>query len=403
MTSKRNTQGDRLFEQSREIAEYYGFNSLSHTLSDLSLLKGKKRVDHLRAPKEGVPGEANRISLMEAHFNHDFNSLPQPLFLYHSEPLWKQMDRSLYGGEKAAQFSLEIIGTGKSIAEAILFKTAFTILREAGFPDISVILNSLGDRESIARFSREFNAYYRKRMNEVPSHCRDNIKKDVLKTLECAHDKCMLFKEEAPKPIASLSEESRRHFSEVLEYLESMGVPYRINHCLVGGKDFYTKTIFEIRSESDVNEKFPKQTFSPVLAKGGRYDDLTKKMWGRKEVPAVGISISMGGLGLTLPSKNQKQKESQPAAYLIQLGFEARIKCLDAIEILRRANIPIFQSLSKDRFSAQLAMTENMNIPYTIIIGQKEALEGTAIVRNMMTRCQETVPLLELPRRLKKI
>src|SRR3989344_6450958 len=387
-----------LFEQSRDIAEYYGFSSLGATLQEVSKLKGRKNV-RLRTAKEGAMGEANRITLMEAYSNFDFSPLPHPLFIYHSEPLWKTMDRNFYGGDNAVQFSLEIIGTGKSVAEAILFKTAFTILREAGFNDLNVVINSLGDRESIARFSRDFAAYYKKKMNDVPSHCRNNNKKDVLKTLECAQNKCILLKEEAPKPIASLTEDSRRHFSEVLEYLESLAVPYRINHCLVGGKDFYTKTIFEIRSDGP-NEKYLKKQFEPVIGKGGRFDDLTKKMWNRKEVPSVGISISMGGLGLKAPS-TKKREEVKPTAYLIQLGFDAKLRCLDAIEILRQSRISVYQSLSRDQFSAQLAFTEKMEIPYTIIIGQKEALEGTSIVRNMATRSQETVPLLDLHRRLK--
>lgn len=394
--------GNLLYEQSREIAEYYGFISLTDTLASLTDIKSKE-PPKLRQPKEGVPGEANRITLMDAYVNHGLSALPQPILIYHSEPLWKQMERAEYGGANAVQFSLEIIGTTKSIAEAILFKTAFTILEEAGFKNMSVVVNSLGDRDSIARFSREFGAYYRKRMSEVPGHCRELIKKDVLKALECATEKCMLFKEEAPKPIASLSEESRRHFSEVLEFLESMSVPYRINHCLVGGKDFYTKTIFEIHSDDESNAEYPKRKLEKVLAKGGRYDDLPRQMMGKREIPAVGISISMGGLGLTLPKRNAPKKNKQATAYLIQLGFDAKLKSLDAIEILRRAHIPIYQSLSKDRFSAQLAMTEKLDIPYMIIIGQREALEGTAIVRNMTTRCQETILLSELPRRLKKV
>ena len=403
MHENRDRIGKELFEQSKEVAEYYGFSSIESSLAALRELKGDKETRGLRQPKEGAPGEANRLTIMDAYANHGLSSLPVPLLLYHSEPLWKQMDRARYGEAIAVQFSLEIIGTEKSIAEAILLKTAFTILYEAGFKNLSVVVNSLGDRESIARFAKEFANYYRKHMHDVPSHCRENIKKDVMKTLECAQDKCMLFKEEAPKPIASLSEDSRRHFSEVLEFLESMEVPYRINHCLVGGKDFYTKTIFEIRSDDGANAVFSKRAFEPLLAKGGRFDDLTRKLWGKKDVPSVGISISMGGLGLLLPNKNTKRKVIHPVAYLVQLGFDAKLKCLDAIEILRRAKIPIYQSLSKDRFSAQLALLEKMNIPYTIIIGQKEALEGTAIVRNMATRSQETVSLMELPKRLRKV
>lgn len=392
-----------LFEKAQEVAEHYGFSSLAKILREAEETRGaKKAVIH--PPKPDTPGEADRLSIMRAYIDLNLSNLPQPLMIYHSEPLHKTMDRSTCGGKNAVQFSLEMIGSSKSIAEATLFKTAFAILREVGFENFTVTINSLGDRDSINRFIREFTNYYRKRITEVPNHCRQWLKKDVFKVLECSQEKCMLIKEHAPKPIAALSEESRAHFSEVLEFLESMQVPYMINNCLVGGKDYYTRTIFEIQTEDTVNKKYPKATFSPTLARGGRYDDLSRKAGSKKDVAAVGISISMGGLGLLLPKRRKENKSSRKSGvYLIHLGMLAKQQSLQALELLRKSKISVYQSLSRDRISVQVAAAEKMNIPYTIIIGQKEALEGTAIVRNMSTRSQETIPLPALPTRLKKI
>jgi len=388
----------RRYEKAREIARYYGFSPLS------SLLEGPLKGRKLNLGKEGVPGEAKRQNLLEAYVKHDLGTLPQPLLLYHSEPLPKQLPREKYGGAHGVLFSLEIIGSGKSIAEAILFKTASIILEELGFEKLYVELNSLGDRESIARFSREFSTYCGKHAADIPGPCRAHLKKkDVFRTLECmnSHEKCSILTEAAPKPMGSLSEASRTHFSEALEYLESMRMPYAINHCLVGGKDFYTKTIFEIHTEEPESRKMKGKLATSLLAKGGRYDDLSKKFGAKKEVPAVGISLSLGGLGLAEPKK-EVLKPKAPAAYLIQLGFDAKLQSLAAIEVLRQARIPVLQALPKDRMSAQIMVAEKMAIPYTIIIGQKEALEGSAIVRHMKTRSQETIPLPQLPAYLRQ-
>ena len=87
----------------------------------------------------------------------------------------------------------------------------------------------------------------------------------------------------------------------------------------------------------------------------------------------------------------------------MQIGFEAKLKSLEVVEILRSAKIPTYQSLSKDKLSSQLQIAENLKIPFTIIMGQKEAVENSVIVRSMNTRSQETVPLPLLAKYLAKL
>jgi len=390
-----------VYEKAVSIARYYGFVSVAETLATAENI-GKKKA-HIPAPKEGLPGEANRPGLMKALVEYQIANPTTPIMVYHSEPLRKSMHREEYGGKDAVLFALEIIGVSKSIAEALLFKTTTIIMQELGFDDLMVEINSLGDRESITRFSREFTNYYKKHTEEVPTHCQSNLRKDIFKVLECAQDKCMLFKDRAPKPISTLTENSREHFTEVLEFLESMELPFSINNCLVGGKDYYTRTIFEISTAETVNKLSPKKKFDPILARGGRYDDLAKKLGSKRDIPAVGITITLGGLGIIPPKKELAKKIKKPKIYLIHLGFEAKIKSLAALEVLRKGKVAIYQSLSKDRLSVQIAIAENMKVPFMLIIGQKEALEGTAILRNMHNRSQETVPVSRLPQFIKDL
>jgi histidyl-tRNA synthetase len=93
----------------------------------------------------------------------------------------------------------------------------------------------------------------------------------------------------------------------------------------------------------------------------------------------------------------------KPKIYFIQLGNEAKLKSLNIIDILRKAHIPIAQSLSKDSLGSQLGIAEKLGIPYTIIFGVKEALENSVIVRNMSNRSQETVKIPKLLDYLKEL
>ena len=140
------------------------------------------------------------------------------------------------------------------------------------------------------------------------------------------------------------------------------------------------------------------------IASGGRYDYLARQIGSKKDVPAVGISI---GVDRIIASDWYKKLSprilKKPKIYFIQLGSEAKLKSLNVIEILRKAHIPIAQSLSKDSLGSQLAIAEKLSIPYTLIFGVKEALENSVIVRNMSNRSQETVKLDKLLEYLKKI
>jgi histidyl-tRNA synthetase len=85
------------------------------------------------------------------------------------------------------------------------------------------------------------------------------------------------------------------------------------------------------------------------------------------------------------------------------LGAEAKLKSLNVIEILRKAHIPIAQTLSKDNLGSQLASAEKLGVPYVLIFGLKEALSDSVIVRDMSNRSQETVKLGKLLDYLKEL
>ena len=132
-----------------------------------------------------------------------------------------------------------------------------------------------------------------------------------------------------------------------------MGIPYNINKNLVRGLSYYTRTVFEI-IEQDAGEEGALLT----LAGGGRYDYLARQVGGKSDVPAVGISIGVDRI-ITAPwyKKIAPRILKKPKMYFIQLGADAKLKSLNVIEILRKAHIPIAQSLSKDSLGSPLPIT----------------------------------------------
>ena len=93
----------------------------------------------------------------------------------------------------------------------------------------------------------------------------------------------------------------------------------------------------------------------------------------------------------------------QPKFFFIQFGSIAKLKSLSVIESLRQARIPVHHLLTSDKFVGQLTAAESLKTPFVIIMGQKEALENTVVVRQMSTRSQEIIPIPDLPVYLSKL
>lgn len=422
------------FEKAAEVAVYYGFKPIETPIlekegvftsgvgEDTDIV-GKemytlrtKGGDHLALRPEGT------AAIMRAYIENGMNAWPQPVMLYYYGPFFRHESPQRGRLRQLHQFGVEMLGTPKSIADAIIMRTILVILEEAGFKNTVLMVNSIGDKECRPAYIRELTSYYRKHMNEICADCRERMKKNPLRALDCKNPKCVPIKQGAPQSMSALCGPCRDHFKEVLEYLEAMNISYRINPHLVRGLDYYTRTVFEIidgeeeqaakkePSKEPVEEKNkegkePERKPEPLaIASGGRFDYLAKNLGSKKDVPGVGGAI---GVDRIIMSPKHKPLEprimKKPKIYFIQFGFEAKLKSLSIIEILRKHRVPIFQSLSKDSLSAQLSVAERLKIPYTIIFGQKEALEGTVIVRDMNTRSQDTLNINDLPEYIKRM
>lgn len=400
-----------LFEKAQEVAVYYGFRPIETPIlereevftssvgigtdivdKEMYTLR-TKGGDHLALRPEGT------AAVMRAYIEHGMQAQPQPIMLYYYGPFFRHDKPQRGRYRELRQFGLETIGAEKSIADALTIKTVTSILEEAGAQNISIDINSIGDKECRPAYIRELTNYYKKHANSICNNCRQRLKENPLRVLDCKDEKCQPIKEGAPDTMSYLCGPCKHHFKETLEYLEEMQIPYVINKNLVRGLGYYTRTVFEV-IEQDAGEDGQPLT----IAAGGRYDYLAKSLGHKKDVPAVGASIGIDRVILSpWHEKLAPRIMKKPKIYFIQLGMEAKLKSLNIIEILRKARIPIHQSLSKDSLSAQLAIAEKMQIPYTIIFGQKEAIERSVIVRDMSDRSQKTVAIDKLSDYLKKL
>lgn len=383
-------------DKAMEAATYYGFTPIEKPVVEkIDENNAKNLIEGESISKDYIVSYPLEISLEEKssllrHYaDNNLIAEPQPVMFSYKDITTLSKSKKLAAKERF--LDLQILGSFKSVAEIILIKTALSILSDNKIKDVCIDINSIGDRESTNRFVRELSSYYRKNINGMRSHCRQLFKKDPFSLLECDKEECCRgLNEESPKAISFLSEPSRQHFKEVLEGLEILDIPYRINNSLIPDRRHCSQTIFEI-----INEEEDKKE---IIASGGRYDGLAKKLGLKKDIPAIGLRIYSKKL---LSNTMSASKIKTPIFFFIQLGFEAKLKGLNIIEMLRKSKIPVCQSLSRDMLGGQIAMAEKMKIPYALIMGKKESMDNTIMVRDMNTRSQEIIPIENLSAYLK--
>lgn len=442
-----------IYDKLESIAEYYDFKpiqtphlekidlftaSVGETTDivekEMYTLKTKGK-DHLALRPEGT------APIMRAYLAGGMQSRPQPVLLYYKGSFFRHENPQKGRLREFQQFGLEIIGEKKGVAEATIIKIFLTAIQELGGKDLIVHINSIGDKECRNVYKKELTAFYRKKINHICRDCKNRMKTNPLRLLDCKDDKCQVIKKEAPRMIDYLCQHCRDHFKDTLELLDAFEVPYIVDHTLVRGIDYYSRTVFEIfpiplkevvkvvekkeeiveevaeatsetaeKTEGETKEKEVATEEEPIkqketisaLAAGGRYDDLGKIL-SKKEIAASGGAIGMERLIAFLKERGIKPKpKKKPKIFFVQLGSSAKFKGFAVTEKLRKAGIPISQSFAKEGLSDQLKIASKLNIPYAIILGQKEALDDTVILRNMDNRSQDIVPIEEIVEAIKK-
>ena len=373
------------FDKEMIVASYFGFTPIiSPEVTDKDITTQKTVKDpyynlgYIEKEKPFAADIVEKIALIRAYQEWGLNHEPHPLLITYHKPIQKGARKK--PGESS--LGLEIIGLQSSSAEALLIRTCLSILQDEGYTNLSIRLNSLGDKESINDYERMISGYVRKNINAMTPELRKLVKQDIFEVIRTKDPKCEHIHNDAPKSMSFLSESARIHFKEVLEYVESFDIPYTIRTTLINSPSFCSQTQFEIISENEKGEE-------NVLASGFCYSRLTKKLGMKRELPSFGAT-------LCFKKKNTGtivKTFSKPRFYLIQLGFQGKMKSLHVIDILRKAKIPVTHALAKDKLQSQLGSAENTRVTHVLIIGQKEAIENSVTVRDMNTRVQETVPI----------
>jgi histidyl-tRNA synthetase len=359
-----------------------------------------KGGDTLALRPEFTPG------IVRAYIEHGMKSLPQPIKLYSFGPLFRHEKPQAGRYRQFHQFNLEVFGDENPVIDAQIIQIFYNVLKELKLKNLIVEINSIGDSQCRPYYKKLLVSYFKSRESALCTDCRRRLRENPLRILDCEEEKCQRIISQAPQIIDHLCDECHRHFKGVLEFLDEVELPYHLNPYLVRGLDYYTKTVFEIFTEEPAKKDSDQALPRVALVAGGRYDNLVKLLGG-EETRAAGGALGVERVVTLLKAKPLKLKRKvNIPIFLAQLGNLAKRKVLNLLEDFRKSNIQVSESFGRDSLKAQLKIADRVGAKYTLILGQKESLEGTIIIRDMKTGKQETVKLeravKEIKKRLKK-
>ena len=365
-----------------EIAEYYGFEHFQDLQKEKSALrplppgaKADTDIVFARKDEKNLPSAAKRLA--------------QCIHPGVATLAWRAVPQQ---NGQGVSLELHVTGIPTSIAEAILIAAANAITKEAGISNRALVLNNMGGLESSSRFMRDVGVYLRKHIDTIAASLQPRAATDPLGTLVQLIERGHPGVSRAPQPMDYLTEDERRRFWDLLEYIEMFGVPYELSGQILGSRDLWAHTLFELLGDDPITGE------RLTVAFGGRYDPLISR-FARRHHTAAMVSIQIESRGSTEIKRRHRGVRS---IYFAHLGPEARRRALPLIELLRQQGIPVYHGLWHERIGEQMATAISLATPFILVMGHKEAMEGTVMVREVATNSQDAVPLPELGGFLKR-
>lgn len=345
------------------------------------------RSDHsVTLRPEGTAGVAR------AYVEHGMKSLPQPVKLAYCGNMYRYERPQAGRFREHEQFGLETFGSADPATDAQVILACWQVLAALGLPDLSVQVNSLGGTESQKKIRRVIVETVSPHQERISDDARRQLKENPLRILDTKDPATREVVEQIPPLVDQLDADDRDHLTAVLEYLEQADIPYELNPHLARGFDYYTRTVFEVWGTDGA---------AASLAGGGRYDGLIRQLGG-PDTPAIGAGCGVYRIVEALKAKRGTQSfQSGPQVYLIQLGDAAKRHAFELLAGLTGDGISVIAAFGKEGIRAQLRQADKLGVSLALIIGQKEAMDSSIIIRDMSSGMQETVPLKKAAEEIK--
>jgi len=334
------------------------------------------------------------------------NFLPGVLRSYYQHKVFEKstLSKWMYSGFTVAtnesgdllseyQFGFEVFGNFNHLTEAQVIGGVWEFLQELGLKESVLEINNIGKEEVQAAYSQTLLDFLQGKKYQLCDNCNEHLQGRVLNVFRCDNLDCQALLTEAPTVLDFLDDDSRKHFTNILEALDELGIPYQLNP-LYAGPDGHGKT--------NVVIKYKMKGESVVLGEGGYHDDLIQNLCG-KSYSCFGFSGSLSKVRELLEqNKITTSREQKNDVFLVPLGELAAKRSLRLFRDLTSEKISVYDHFGNAGVKNQLKQAETFQAPIALIMGQKEAMEEMVILRDVKSGMQEIISYDKIVQEVKK-
>lgn len=320
---------------------------------------------------------------IRAYLEHGMHSEAQPIKMFYVTPAFRYEKPQSGRLRQHHQLGIEFVGSKDPLAEVELITLISTFIKKIGLKEAKLHINSIGCPECRKKYNDALLAYLQQHEETLCATCKERMKKNPLRVIDCKSPVCSEIVKDAPRTIDYLCDECQTHFDELKSMLDSLNIPYEVDTGIVRGLDYYTKTVFEFVNADGF-----------TLCGGGRYDNLVKEIDGKVSQPSVGFGMGIERLIYFLDEEGVELPiESRPDIYIGILGAAAKAKAFELVCKLRNEGFIVETDYLSRSVKAQMKYANKIGAKNTVIIGENELEQNQARVKNMETGEQTEIAL----------
>lgn len=313
--------------------------------------------------------------VIRAYLEHNMYAESGPAKLYYVTPAFRYEKPQSGRLRQHHQFGVEFVGSESPLVEVELITLITRIIHSLGLKDAKLHINSIGCKKCRKTYNDALLAYLKQHEDCLCETCRERMKKNPLRVIDCKVDGCKKIVENAPRTIDYLDDECREHFEELKSLLDALNIEYEVDTGIVRGLDYYTKTVFEFVN----SEGF-------TLCGGGRYDGLVHEIDEKQDIPAAGFGMGIERILYFLEKEGvELPKQKSIDVYVGILGKKARAKAYQIVNELRGKGLIVETDYLDKSVKAQMKYANKIGAEKTFILGDEELEKQIVSLKDMQT------------------
>jgi histidyl-tRNA synthetase len=290
------------------------------------------------------------------------------------------------------QINAELFGDPGPRSDAEILVMAMSLFDSLGMESLTLHLNSLGCRQCRPQYKDRLKNYLDRKTQGLCPDCQKRCQFNPLRVFDCKVDGCKKVMSEAPSILEFNCQSCQDHLMMLQGFLSRERLPFVLNSRLVRGLDYYTRTAFEIQTDQLGAQN--------AVAGGGRYDGLVKQLGG-PDLPAIGFAVGVERVVALLEMKGVSLPKP-PILFIAALGNEAERICFQYACALRKAGLRVEMDYGLRGLKGQMKRADRLGAEKVLIVGEDEIRSGKGILRDMGSKIQTEIDLVNVVDNLAK-